>query len=635
MSSRPSRDLEETTDLEHAPDRLPLRSLFSPAVRSGELRLGWEYRASAPMVPFTRRRPVPYLPWPKWLAETEPQMRKARSSRDRMVGWGIALAVVSLLVMLAARDVGVTLFFLTILAGGVALAVYGPTIPRKAKERMEAAHGEWLEACMQAHDRFQMENVAWADAQRAHEDREDERLDTAPEWGVVPAPDLSGRVDVYGGTTAGWKSFITTTGASMLADGRQLTVVDLSEGAAAAELVELARLAGFSTDVVRLPEQLEAVDLLGGLGPAEVTDVLLEAFHGGAEQVSDETRGLDGRILAAICESLQAPITLGRVSAGLRVLLDAEERPRDGDGPLTREEFDRITDLFGAAFRQSAQQRVVALEAGLHELRNVGRGDERQSLASGQVDLGVVAISEQASTLLSDRLAHLLPQLLIRAHRAQRPAAAESVVIVAGADRIRRRHLEKLDELSRLRRVRLIYLFKHLREDAADLLGATGSAIFMRLGNANEARNAAEFIGKEHIFTLSQVTATSGETITDSADTSRGYDVGSNVSQHRNWALGLFMGHSPTEGTGSGYSTSQRFNETSGSSRASNTDTASGYQRSYDFAVEPRTLQSLPESAFLFVQLQGPHGDQLVKLGDCNPAILTLPRVSPKPLERG
>jgi hypothetical protein len=628
--------VEPTTDLEPPAggDRLPLKPLFSPALRPGELRLGWEYRASAPLVPYTARPPVPYLPWPKWLPQVEGRVGRARSSRNQLMGWGIAIAVLSVAIIAAAGNPGVSVFFLAVAVGGVAMALYGRTLPDKARQDLEAAHAEWLEACMQAHDRFQAENTAWVDAKAAHDRREDERVDSAPEWGLLPAPDSSGRVDVYGGTSAGWKSLVTTAGAAMLAEGRQLTVVDLSEGSVAAELVELAAMSGFRTSVVRLPEQLDEVDLLGGLAPAEVVDVLLEAFHGGAEQVSDETRGLDGRILAAVCDSLEGPITLARVSAGLRVLLDQEDR---GAGPLSRAEFDRLTDLFGSAFREAAQSRMVALEAGLHELRSAGQAaaERTQPLVGGQVDLGVVALSERASTLLSDRLAHLLPQLLIRATRQRAGGQGESVVILTGADRIRRRHLEKLDELSRLRGVRLIYMFKHLREDAADLLGATGSAIFMRLGNATEARNAAEFIGKEHIFTLSQVTASSGETITDSADSSRGYDVGTSQSRHRNWALGLVLGHSPTEGVGSSASSSVRWNETSGSSRAATSDTSSAYQRSYDFAVEPRTLQSLPESAFLFVQLQGHHGDQLVKLGDCNPAILSLPRVSPKPLERG
>ena len=618
-------------ELEVAARQAPLAALFAPPRRPGELRLGWEYRARTQVAPFVGPRPVPSIPPPTWVQAVEPAMARAHRRRRAYALCGTVLAVPSLLLLIAVQG-SAQLPFLGFLAGALLLVGRGLLLPARARDRVQAPHAAWLEASIAAHERYRHEYRRWTAARREHQEREGQRLEQEQEWGILSLRDVTGRVDGFGGTPAGWESLITTVGSAALGAGQEVVVVDLSEAAVATELIQLATLQGVPSDLVVLPEQLEEVHLLDRLGPAEVADVLLEAFHGGAQQVSDEVRGTDARLLGAVCEALEPPYTIERIAAGLRVLLDQEDRPRDDDGPLSADEFDRIADLFGGPFRQAVQQRLVALESGLHDLGHAGRQELRRPLSSGQARLRVVALGERAPTLVADRLAHLLPQLLIRAARdATEPVPGQRLLLIAGADRIRRRHLERLEELSQLRRVRLVYLFRHLREDAEDLLGSAGAALFMRLGNTTEARNAADFIGREHVFALHEVTAMLGETRTaDQHDTSGGA-TGSNRERGYSRMLGL-LAHGGLRGASPGGSFSRQWGRSVGWSQGDSRTTTTGYQRTYDLTVEPRTLQTLPETAFLLVDLRTRRREQLVRLGDCNPDVLNLPRVSPDPL---
>jgi hypothetical protein len=86
---------------------------------------------------------------------------------------------------------------------------------------------------------------------------------------------------------------------------------------------------------------------------------------------------------------------------------------------------------------------------------------------------------------------------------------ASPAVIIAGADEISRPHLERLSDACDRRGIPLTLLFRHMRETAAELAGG-GAAEFMRLGNHEEATAAADLIGRQHKFVLSQLTATLG-----------------------------------------------------------------------------------------------------------------------------
>lgn len=72
-------------------------------------------------------------------------------------------------------------------------------------------------------------------------------------WYAVCAPSGTRRADVAGGTLAGWSALLTTAGAHRLAAGGQITVLDLSGGSVALDLIAFARTSGVEPLVSMLP----------------------------------------------------------------------------------------------------------------------------------------------------------------------------------------------------------------------------------------------------------------------------------------------------------------------------------------------------------------------------------------------
>ena len=97
-------------------------------------------------------------------------------------------------------------------------------------------------------------------------------------------------------------------------------------------------------------------------------------------------------------------------------------------------------------------------------------------------------------------------------------------VVIAGADEISRAHLERLAAACERRGVPLTLLFRHLRDTGLSMLGG-GAAAFMRLGHHGEAEQAAAYIGRQHRFVLSNVTASLGGSDTQTITETEGQTV--------------------------------------------------------------------------------------------------------------
>jgi hypothetical protein len=600
-----------------------LRSLFAPAER-----WGWEYRdpATVPLV-FPHPRPVPHPPPPTWAAELAPRLEQAEQTR-------VLLAVGAATSLLIALSIGLGSPFwsLLFLAAAAGLGWLGLVRPRLLRRQAADRQRQWMEACVEHHDRYFQQLQSWTAAREEHRRREHQRLAASPAWAALRPWRMLERLDVFGGTAYGWEALVTAAGASLLGGGARLTVVDLSHDAVAAELAQLAALRGCGVDVVVLPRHMEELDLFAGLRPGEVRDVLVEALHGDEREASHEARSIDGRVLGELCETLGAPLTLGRICAALGVLLRHGRSP-DGAGELDPDECRRIANLFGATARASMEPRMVALESRLHGLRRLGRRPGGRPLSAADAQLRVVALDQSGSDLVDDVLSHLLLQVLIHAARdgnGRRPGG--DALLVAGADALRRRHLERLDQLARQRGIRLVYMFRHLRDETVDLLGSGGAVIFMRLGNAREAMHAAEFIGREHKFVLHQLTRSTGESVTHTTTDSVTDTTGTSTSTTRSDLLRTFLPVPLTDSYTSGRSGSRAWGQSSSLATGTTTGASSGQQRVYELAVEPTTLQTLPQTAVVFVDHEARRGPR-ARLGDCNPDIVTLPNVSAEPFD--
>src|SRR5262249_52653023 len=120
-----------------------------------------------------------------------------------------------------------------------------------------------------------------------------------------------------------------------------------------------------------------------------------------------------------------------------------------------------------------------------------------------------------------------------------------------------------------------------------------------------EAERAANFIGRGYRFELARITTERGETDTTSRTKSRTGEVFSPFS--RVWGSSRTRAHA----------TSWNYAETR--------------QRVHELFVDPAHLQALPATAFVLVQHVADR-QVLAVAADCNPDLLSLPRVSTQPL---
>jgi hypothetical protein len=132
-------------------------------------------------------------------------------------------------------------------------------------------------------------------------------------------------------------------------------------------------------------------------------------------------------------------------------------------------------DLFPAAYRQQVTANLVRLDAVLGELAaNTSGGWPQQKSAR----YTCVAMNMVARSAADEVLTALVMQWLTV--QVSTAITAPPAVIIAGADEISRPHAERLSDACERRGVPLTFMFRHLRDDAARLIGG-GTAAFMRL----------------------------------------------------------------------------------------------------------------------------------------------------------
>jgi hypothetical protein len=158
-----------------------------------------------------------------------------------------------------------------------------------------------------------------------------------------------------------------------------------------------------------------------------------------------------------------------------------------------------------------------------------------------------------------------------------------------------------------------------------------GATAFMRLGNHQEAEQAASFIGRHHKFVLSGFTATMGRSRTTTRSEEHGYGTSQShgSSATHGWSEGDHLGADTYSGSSTRNRESGR-SENWGSSRSWADGTewsdAASYQRVYEYAVEPALLQNLAEHAVLLTS-RNPVSAGLQPV-ECHPAIITMPSVT-------
>jgi hypothetical protein len=598
------------------------------ATREAE-QWGWEYRGREVVVVEEQEPPLPAIPPPSELARLESK-RAAVTRIGTALVWAAAAGAVCTVVVGIAVDPLVALVPAALTIGLGWLRWGRPELLRRASV---TEHQRWLAECIATMSEFEQDVRAWQHHLNDQQATKALAVGSARPW-VPIGPVTKERVDLYGGTAVGWRSTVLAMGSSLMSAGGRLTVLDLTQDSVAEPLHRLAEEHGAPIRASVVPDENRSLNLLAGLSCEEIGVVIAEGLRT-AEPEQSESRGIDATLVQQVAECLtDEPVTFARLHLAFQVL--QRQLTPDQRDELSRAEFVRLTDLLSESARRSAEPRLFRLAAGVRRLASVGGDTAMDGWDDDDISLRLIQLSHRDSELTVSLLRHVLFQITtVRIQRGQLSGRGERIVLIAGADALARPELERFDSICRRNGLRLVLLFAHLRDSAVELLGGGDAVLFMRLGNAKEAEQAATFIGRQHRLVASQFTYSHGTNTSASRSdsTTRGNSsstsdsIGVQTSDSRQATFGLLFSRRHRSGSKtsgeqftSGTTGSTSWSESVSTSASSGTteSTSIGYQRTYEYSVEPTVLQGLSPTAFVMVDPLDPASP---RLGDCDPRL--------------
>ncbi|MFE3558679.1 hypothetical protein ACFXKW_28040 [Streptomyces sp. NPDC059193] len=556
-----------------------------------------------------------------WVEPYFGELAELANRREMRLSGAQSVGVVLAILALGAITVGLIPAVVLAVVFVVVVLVTNP-----ARQHDRARHRAALERQRQweAHEQ---RVAAWQRMLHEHWQAQLRRAAAADTWFPLVLTSGPDRIDVVGGTGDGWASLLATAGGPVLAGGQALLVVDMTEQAVALELAGLAAQQGVPVRHVQFPAASLLTDLGAESGPDDLAESLAGALATMRPPGTDtDLHTVDVTLIRTVARRLDPPLTYGRLAAGLAVLLRLYEPVAGGSGPLAPHEVARLTEAVDSVGQgERRQNELHYVKDQLESLAAAEQGVAGDRPAAGWWSPG--ALTVLATDGLGPRLKDLADRVmffrLIHALRTRTFPPGTGTLVVAGADHMGRDALEALARHARNARVRLVLILEHFREGNLHLAGGSSSAtVFMRMGNGEEAKAAAEFIGRQHTFIVNQLTRQVGETLT----TGRGSSYGEQFGESSSFTSGgLKQGSSSTSGT----SLSRSWQESVNASTATSTTTGETNSRLYEFTVEPTQLQALPPTGLVLVEA-APGGRRVV-FGDCNPGIGLMSRVSPQP----
>ncbi len=597
-----------------------VEELAPPLFVPGE-RWGWEYvePGEARQSPALGRRPEWFEPG---IADVSDILEKRARARYHL-GRKIALVAFLALTGLGSLTSGGFIFVL----GAAALGYYwfAPILTANQKMASLKAHADAER--QDALARYETKLAEWQRKVARHDKAEAKRLAALDVFYPLELEGQPSRVDVFGGTARGWASLLATMGCSALGSGQRLVVLDFSDQDVTEPLRALAEGRGLGVQHHSLPSQLPELPLFAGLDADQLGELVADAVHAANDScAATDLRSVGADLVRQVAESLDQPLDLPRLAAGLHVL----QRTYDArDGVLSLDEEGRLAqrvDLIGQTDKTKDELNLLCRSV---ELLTRSLGDqEAGGIAAPALDPAVPLLVLETADGNSQRKGltdAVVFHAVLHQLRERMPQLAQRTVVVVGADHLGKESLEALWKQTRRQGTRLVLFLENLRDDLQHLLGGGDSAaLLMRLGNAQQAKEAAEYIGRGHTYVLGQITQGTGQTRTRGGGTSEGTSRTSSTTYGSNTGSSSSRSHSESESFSSSFQTSENWSQATSTNRGT-TDT-----RVYEFQVEPTILQTLPQTSFVLVD-SGASGRR-VAWGDCDPRYSLAERVSAKPL---
>jgi hypothetical protein len=635
-----------------------------PAIRPDRVYLGWQYAPLHPDPGPLPRRPAPPAAEQLNRGWVDAQRREDRRLTRPLVVTGAASAaaagLAAALGLTGVLNAPLTGLGLAVFLAAAAFCGRGVRRDQRAlRERIAAEERRVAKIRAVQQRRLAARQEQHARQVRSWEERR-EAFDRQLQWYAVSLPREIDRVDLAGGTLAGWSALLTMIAAPRLSAGGDVTVLDLTEGAVARDLLAVARRSGIDPLVWIMPGDLPRLDPGSGLGAAALADVLAATVAAGDEPGARAP--VDLSILERVLGVLGDAASIAQVAAALRVLAQVGD-PREDlrAGLLTAAQLERVTTLFGRdAAGRVVIERAWAIESRLRQLERLGSG----AAALPPSRLRVASLDRRAGALGNRVLGTYLTVTLTHLLR-QAPAGRrwQQTLCVLGADKLGADVLDGLTDACEASRTGLVIGYRTITGPVKERLGRGNAAVaFMRLGNAEDARVASEQIGTEHRFVVSQLTDTVGTSVTDTAGDSYTSTVGDadsvtdsvsvtdteggstgrgrtrqdlaafgQISRSRSQDSSQSQAVSGSRSITEGISSSTAWGISTSLAVGDSTSVARTAQRSREFLVEPHALQQLPPSAVI-VTYAAPDGRRVV-LADANPGIIALRTASLLSLE--
>lgn len=593
------------------------------ALRPDRVYVGWRYARLHPDPGPPPRRPVPperpHLD-PEWVAK----QRRDENALNRPIKIAALAAAGAALLFVLLWAVGVlpapyatlgtiAALFVVVITGYAIWQGEQALRSRIEEEKAKIARADELAQAelMRAHQRHAAAYREWERRRKLYESQKD--------WYPVSVPQGVDRIDVAGGTLAGWRAMVTMMGAARLDSGSQITVLDLSEGAMAGDLVSVARATGRDPLVWVLPSDLPRLDLTSTLDAEALADVLSLVVSVSEEQGPTRDLSFDNAILERVLTVFGGQATIAQITAALRALAQVGD-PRDDIklGLLTEQQLEKIALMFGRGADRVVIERAWALESQLRKLETLGTEPFHPPAGAA---LRVVSMDRRAGVFTNRVLGTYVVTALTHLLRESPPQQPWGhTLFICGADKLRGDVLDRLVDACETTSTGLVLMYRSLPQHVRDRLGRGNAAVgFMRLGNADDARVAGEHIGKGHRFEVARLTVGITPEVSDAAGAKYTSTVGAGGADTSARPTAADV-ESLTEGivTSTGWGSA-----TDSAMREAAAEAPPGRDGGQELRVEPQQLQELPPTAMIFTY---PTADgREILLVDANPGILALP----------
>lgn len=384
---------------------------------------------------------------------------------------------------------------------------------------------------------------------------------------------------------------------AMSAGHRTVRVIDLSRHALWRDLYQDLQGSGLS-DVLLMAGSLDpgqtSSGLLAGLTVGGASELIADVLRADSSRSGRNDAARQMSILTTVASFLsrEPSFTLLADAAKYALTLD------DSGVTLLPAEMQALDNYHARHVqnRTSLARDLDDLEQLLAVLASFDR--VRQPLKHGRSVSGS-AISLRGIAPLAGGVSHELAADLLSARLAREMAHLDKrrdvLTIVLGADEVAEPILKSIMAVSLQNRSRLVLFFERFVDQALDVVGSAGASVggFFRLANNREAEAAADFMGRQHKFELTGLSASDSTSFEWGWSTS----VGTDASTSRSMQTGRMFSANVTS------SFSRSRNE--GQSGGGGTSHTSGrdYSRVYEYILEPASFQALPAASLMMVDV--------------------------------